>query len=120
MLNWYSVRMRNAEDECWTMQEASSERGACNITQMKWGKPWRAVEAKQIPEFYHVGETATAEELKVLNEQRKETLIRANCKAIVTPAGEFVSMKAALAHFKTRAKLKKLMEENPGQYYFKQ
>ena len=118
-LNWYQVRMSDGKDECWTTQEAKSELAACNITNMKWGRPWRAQEAKLTPPFYQVSYAGTTEEEAALAQLRKDSLLKANSKILVTPAGEFPSMKAALSQYKTRAKLKTLMQQHPTEYYFK-
>ena len=96
-LNWYQVRMSDGKDECWTAMEAKSELGAMNICNLRWKRPWRAQEAKLTPPFYQVLNAGTEQEEAALAELRKTNLIRANTKAVITPQGEYQSVKDAAA-----------------------
>lgn len=119
LLKTWAVRMRKNGDDCWTLCEARSELGAMNKTERSWGTGWRAMEARITPMFYQELNVGTEEEQAALAEQRRQNLIKANSKVIVTPDGEFASISEAAKHYGTRHKLVTLMKSNPKEYYYK-
>lgn len=104
MLNYYSVKMSDGEDECWTFVEARSEQAARGLTTLSWRKPWRAVEAKLSPTFYQELTANSLEEDAELLALRVANLKRGISKAIITPHGEFPSVKDAVAALKIAPK----------------
>lgn len=119
LLKGYNVLMRKGDDECWTQTEAKSELGAMNLCNLRWKKPWRAVEARFAAPFHQVLDAGTEEEEIALTQLRRQNLINAKNKAVITPKGEFPSIEHALSEYGTRHQLKTLMKNHPTEYYFK-
>lgn len=117
-LQYYALRMVSKNDECYTFCEARSAEGARKITEQAWGSPWRAIAVFPSPEFHIETDAETKEEAAALLELRRQNLIRANQKAIMTPDGEFPSIKHAAEHYGiTPASLRKRMQSQPADYY---
>jgi hypothetical protein len=120
MLKNYNVLMRDKTgDEGWTQVEGSSEANAKVNVMLRYGKGWRVAEILESKTFYQEQNAGTSEEAAELLELRKANLLRGVSKAVITPKGEFPSVKAAAEAYGTAKKLRELMEQYPDQYYKK-
>lgn len=110
--------MKSATDECWTHCEAGSVAKARSIVEKAWGGSWRAVEINLGSTFIQFTNVSTEEQELKLKELRRNNLIKANVKKIITPKGQFDSISDAVKVYGTRAKIKTLMETYPDEYRF--
>jgi hypothetical protein len=121
MLNNYSVLMRDKTgDEGWTQVEGSSEVNAKVTVMLRWGKGWRVAEIKLADPFYQQTDAETAEEAQAVLALRVETLRKARQRAVVTPQGEYESVKIAAAAYKQPCQtFRKRIGRDAG-FYFKE
>ena len=118
-LEFYALHMTMEGQSCYTYCEGRSAGEARRITERAWGKPWRAVNVFPVPDFHIVTDAATSEEMSALNELRRQNLIKANQKRLMTPDGEFSSGKEACKHLKiSPGTLRNRLLSHPEQYYY--
>lgn len=120
-MNYYNIRMRKegVDEECWTHLEAQTKPDAKRIVESKWGDGWRAVEINPGQRFIHFNGEDDPEQAQATMLAKMAMLKAKNSKAIVTPQGEFASIRDAEKVFGTRAKVHSLMQKYPTEYYFK-
>jgi len=120
----YNILMRDTNgDECWTQCEGASEVDARITAKQRWGKGWRAVEAKEAWPFYQVLVTNSEEQeqQKLINKQANiEKLANLNKRIVITPDGEFESASAAAKFYNINASgLRQRIKRQPTEYYYK-
>ena len=121
MLNYYNIRMvkEGNQEEVWTHLEAGTKFEAKRIVESKWQDGWRVVEIKPGQRFIHMNGEEDPEQAQAVMLEKMEKLKALNSKIIVTPQGEFASIKAAAAVYGTRAKVHSLLKNNPSEFYIK-
>lgn len=120
-MNYYNIRMdrEGNTEECWTHIEAGTKFEAKRIVEQKWGDNWRAVEIKPGQRFIHCNGDDDPEQTQAVMLEKIARLKAKNSKAVVTPQGEFTSIRDAAKAFGTREKLLALIKKFPTEYYFK-
>ena len=119
-MSYWALKMKKGDDECWTMCDAGTAGRARQLTEQSWGKDWSVVDVQRSKEFYVESNVGTEEEARAAAEIRRQALIKANTKPVVTPDGEFVSAKAAALHYNiTQAQFSYKMRKEPHLYYRK-
>jgi len=120
-MNYYNIRMdrEGNTEEVWTHLEAMSKPEARLIVERKWGEGWRAVEIKPGQRFIHCRGDDDPEHTEAVMLEKIAKLKAKNSRAVVTPLGEFASIKEAGKAYGTREKLLTLIRKFPAEYYFK-
>jgi hypothetical protein len=120
MLKNYAVLMRDKTgDEGWTQVEGSSEANAKVNVMLRYGKGWRVAEILESKPFYQELYAGSSEDEAALLELRVANLKKGTSKPVITPLGEFPSVRdAAAAHNQIPQIFRKRLGVEEG-FYFK-
>jgi ClpP class serine protease len=101
------------------MMEAKSALAAQHLTATRWGSDYDIVDVKELNTFYQEQNAMDSDELADLNERRAAQASKANQKAVMTPQGQYPSIKDAAAALNiTGGQLRYKMKMEPKEYYF--
>ena len=120
----YNILMQDTEgDEAWTQCEGKTEAEAKVIAKQRWGRGWRAVLATPAKPFYQVLNVGTDSDEQRKQENRAaniEKLSNLNKRVVITPDGEFSSLKAVAEHYKiATTTVRQRIRNHPEKYYYK-